>query len=129
MKLVRLVVLVVLALVSVLIVAAAPALAADVPGASPDSLTVATALVVAWGWLAPLTVYRWIKAGDARMKAITMGFSVAVAIVALLVGGGGIHLDFSSPAALYATALLVYGEQQLVWTLLKDHDRTTKLVN
>lgn len=129
----RLLVFLVLVVVSLLVVAQAmPVLAADA-GASPDSLTVATGLVVAWGWIAPLTIYKVIPLTDARMKTVTILATVVIAVIALvappLLSGGGLHLDLSSPALVYGFALLVYGEQQLVWTLFKDHAATAKLVS
>lgn len=124
----RLLVFLVLVVVSLVLVAqAVPVLAADA-GASPDSLTVATALVVAWGWIAPLTVYKLIPLTDARMKAVTIIASVLIAVVALLVGGHP-SFDLSSTAGAYSFAMLVYGEQQLVWTLFKDHAATARLVS
>ncbi len=102
--------------------------AADAPTSSPTAATVAGALVVGWGLLAPLTVYKWIPADGPQMKLITIGAAVLIAAIALYLTGG-LKLDGTSSATLLVAFLTVYGETQFVWNLLKDHPRTTALVN
>lgn len=95
----------------------------------PDSKAIAGGLVLAWGFIAPLTVYKWIKLDDAAMKAVTMIATVVIAFLALLFSNGFTGIDFHSSAMLFTVAGLIYGEQQFVWTLFKDHPQTTRAVN
>lgn len=116
LRLRRLPLMLVIAIVALLSVAAAPAAPAT---ALPNAGAVAGTLILAWGLLAPLTVYKWIPYNDSRMKAITIGASVVIALIAEGLTGG-IHLDLSSAAATLALGSLIYGESMTVWNLLKD---------
>lgn len=115
-------------LVAVAILGALLLLAAAPPVETPDAGQIAGGLVVAWGLLAPLTIYKWIKADDARMKLITIIAAIVIALVSLILTGQ-LKLDVSSGATALVTFSMVYGESQLVWNLLKDHPRTTSFVN
>lgn len=117
-----------LLLVSPVLVLAALVLAADAPAETPTTAQIAGALVLAWGFIAPLTVYKWVKLSDAAMKAFTMIVSVVIALLALALGGG-LHLDLTSGIAALGTFSIVYGESMLVWNLLEGHPKTTGLVN
>jgi hypothetical protein len=93
-------------------------IAADAPTSQLTSIQIATAAVIAFGFLSPF-LYKLVPADGAAMKIITVVVSFVVAAVALLFSGEA-HADFSSAAGVFTFGLLVYGEQQLVWNLLKD---------
>lgn len=119
-----------LVVLSLLVIVATATTALAATGSTPAD-TVASGLVLAWGVLAPLTVYRWLPLSDTAMKATTMVAAVVIAVIALAYTGQLqlSSLDPSQLATVIAAASLVYGETQFVWTLLKDHPATAKLVS
>lgn len=124
----RRLVLVAITAVAVALIWAPVVQAAD--GSTPSAGDIAGALVLAWGVLAPLTIYKWIPLNDAQMKLLTMGAALIIGLVALVLAGqlSASSLDLTDVGKAIAAFSMVYGESQFVWTLLKDHPSTTKLV-